>query len=123
MVDGFTARLGLWVILVPILSLVLLGLSYVFIGQGKFGLAFGMTAGAIALAVITHFASVFPNVMISTTNPDFSLTIYNASSTPYTLKVMSIVALIFVPIMLVYQAWTYWTFRKRVTADPQHLEY
>ncbi len=122
MVDGFTSRLGLLIIL-PILGLVLLALAYVFIGQSKFGLAFGMTAGAIALAVVTHFASIFPNVMISTTSPAFSLTIYNAASTPYTLKVMSIVALIFVPVMLIYQGWTYWTFRKRVTADPQHLEY
>jgi cytochrome d ubiquinol oxidase subunit II len=122
MVDGFASRLGILGI-IPILALVLLVLSYVFIGQGKFGLAFGMTAGTFALSVVTHFASIFPNVMISTTNPDFSLTIYNASSSPYTLKVMSIVALIFVPIMLAYQAWTYWTFRKRVTADPQHLEY
>jgi cytochrome d ubiquinol oxidase subunit II len=105
------------------LALAVLSVSYLFINRGKFGLAFGMTAGAIGLSVITHFASIFPNVMISTTNPDFSLTIYNASSSPYTLKVMSFVALIFVPIMLIYQGWTYWTFRKRVTADPQHLEY
>jgi len=122
MVNGFTARLGALVIF-PILGLVLLVLAYVFIGRGKFGLAFGMTAGTIALAAITHFSSIFPNVMISTINPDFSLTIYNASSSPYTLKVMSIVALIFLPILLIYQGWTYWTFRKRVTADPKHLEY
>ncbi|MBN2044740.1 MAG: cytochrome d ubiquinol oxidase subunit II [Anaerolineales bacterium] len=122
MVDGFMARLG-FLVIIPILAAVLLVLSYVFIGQGKFGLAFGMTAGTIALIVVTHFASIFPNVMISTTNPDFSLTIYNASSSPYTLKVMSIVALIFVPLMLLYQGWTYWTFGRRVTSDPQHLEY
>ena len=108
--------------LIPILSLVALVLSYYFIGKSKFGLAFGMTAGAIGLAVVTHFASIFPNVMISTTNPDFSLTIYNASSTPYTLKVMSFVALIFVPIMLVYQGWTYWVFRERLGRDSE-LEY
>lgn len=108
---------------VAFLGLVVLSVSYFFISRGKFALAFGMTAGTIGLSVIAHFASIFPNVMTSTTNPDFSLTIYNASSTPYTLKVMSIVALIFVPIMLAYQIWTYYTFRKRVTADPQHLEY
>jgi cytochrome d ubiquinol oxidase subunit II len=61
--------------------------------------------------------------MFSTTNPDYSLTIYNAASSPYTLRIMSIVALIFVPVMLGYQIWSYWTFRKRVTADPQQLEY
>jgi cytochrome d ubiquinol oxidase subunit II len=61
--------------------------------------------------------------MISTTNPDWSLTIYSASSSEYTLTVMSWIALIFVPVMLGYQIWTYYVFRKRVTADPQHLEY
>ena len=108
---------------VAFLALAALSVSYLFINKGNFGWAFGMTAGTIGLTVVTHFLSIFPNVMISTTNPDFSLTIYNASSTPYTLKVMSIVALIFVPIMLAYQAWTYWTFGKRVSADPKHLEY
>ncbi len=58
---------------------------------------------------------MFPRVMISSTNPAWSLTIYNASSSQYTLTVMSIVALIFVPIVLAYQGWTYYMFRKRVT--------
>ena len=65
----------------------------------------------------------FPNVMISSTNPAWSLTIYNASSSQYTLTVMSIVALIFVPIVLAYQGWTYWMFRKRVVADKKSLVY
>ena len=53
--------------------------------------------------------------MVSSLDPAYSLTIYNASSSAYTLRVMSIVALIFVPIVLVYQGWTYWIFRKRVS--------
>jgi cytochrome bd ubiquinol oxidase subunit II len=60
---------------------------------------------------------MFPRVMISTLNPDWSLTIYNASSSPYTLQVMSVVAAIFVPVVLLYQGWTYWVFRKRVSRD------
>jgi cytochrome d ubiquinol oxidase subunit II len=60
--------------------------------------------------------------MVSSLNPDWSLTIYNASSSPYTLKVMSIVALLFVPVVLVYQSWTYWVFRKRIGARTK-LEY
>ena len=59
---------------------------------------------------------MFPRVMISSLNPDWSLTIYNASSSPYTLQVMTIVAACFVPIVLLYQGWTYWVFRKRVSA-------
>jgi cytochrome d ubiquinol oxidase subunit II len=61
--------------------------------------------------------------MISSTDPNFSLTIYNASSSPYTLQVMTIVALVFVPIVLVYQGYTYWVFRKRLTADVKKLTY
>ncbi|MFH2114258.1 MAG: cytochrome d ubiquinol oxidase subunit II [Spirochaetota bacterium] len=122
LVDGFSDSLGIGLI-VPILGLAALAASYIFSQQEKYGLAFGMTAAAIGLTVVTHFVSVFPNVMLSTTDPAFSLTIYTASSSDYTLKVMSFVALFFVPVMLAYQAWTYWTFRKRVSADPQHLEY
>jgi cytochrome d ubiquinol oxidase subunit II len=57
--------------------------------------------------------------MVSSLKPDWSLTIYNASSTAYTLKTMSIVALIFVPIVLIYQAWTYWIFRKRISSQSE----
>ena len=60
------------------------------------------------------FIGMYPNVMTSTINPDYSLTVFNASSTDLTLKIMSIVALIFVPIVLGYQTWSYWVFRKRV---------
>ncbi len=86
------------------------------------GWAFAMTAVSIGFAILTVFLILFPRVMISTTNPAHSLTIYNASSSPYTLQVMSIVALIFVPLVLVYQGWSYWVFRKRLTADSR-LEY
>jgi cytochrome d ubiquinol oxidase subunit II len=60
---------------------------------------------------------MYPRVMISSLNDAWSLTIFNASSSPYTLKVMTIVAVIFVPIVLAYQAWSYWVFRKRLTSD------
>jgi cytochrome d ubiquinol oxidase subunit II len=60
--------------------------------------------------------------MPSSLGSQYDLTIYNASSTPYTLQVMSIVALIFVPLVLIYQGWSYWVFRKRVTKE-SHLEY
>jgi cytochrome bd ubiquinol oxidase subunit II len=60
--------------------------------------------------------------MVSSLNDAWSLTIYNASSSPYTLRVMSIVALIMVPIVLIYQGWSYWVFRHRVGRDDV-LEY
>jgi hypothetical protein len=68
-----------------------------FVHRQMLGWAFGMTSVAIAFATITIFLALYPRVMISSLDPAWSLTIYNASSTPYTLKVMSIVALLFVP--------------------------
>ncbi len=83
----------------------------------KEGWAFFFSALTMVGAVSFLFAVLFPNVMPSSTNPAATLTITNASSTPYTLKIMTIVAVIFVPIVLAYQAWTYWVFRKRVSAS------
>ena len=81
---------------------------------GREGWAFIGTAVTIAMAVATYFLVLFPDVMPSSTNPAWSLTVENASSTEYTLKVMTIVALVFTPIVLLYQGWTYWVFRKRL---------
>lgn len=81
---------------------------------GREGWAFIGTFATIALAVAGLFAALFPDVMPSTVDAAFSLTTTNASATDYTLKVMTIVALIFTPIVLVYQGWTYWVFRKRI---------
>ena len=82
--------------------------------RGREGWAFGLLGGTMVGVVATLFAALFPNVMPSTTNPAYSLTIENASSTPYTLTIMSWVALCTLPFVLAYQAWTYWVFRKRI---------
>jgi cytochrome d ubiquinol oxidase subunit II len=97
-------------------------LSGWFLRTRRDGWVFGMTGATIALTVITFFSGLFPRVMISSLNPAWDLTIFNASSSPYTLKIMTIVALIFVPIVLLYQGWTYWIFRKRVSPSGK-LEY
>lgn len=86
------------------------------------GWAFIMTALTIVFSTITIFAGLYPRVMVSSLSPAWDLTIYNASSTPYTLGIMSIVALIFVPMVLLYQGWTYWIFRKRIGKETK-LEY
>ncbi len=88
-----------------------------FIRQKRFGWAFIMTGLTIALTVITTFHGLYPRVLVSSLNPQWSLTVYNASSSQYTLTVMSIVALVFVPIVLIYQAWNYWVFRARITGQ------
>ncbi|MFC0007602.1 cytochrome d ubiquinol oxidase subunit II [Micromonospora siamensis] len=86
------------------------------------GWAFTGTAVAIALAVATLFAALFPNVLPSTLDAAGTLTASNASSTPYTLKIMTWVAVVFTPIVLAYQGWTYWVFRRRIGVQniPQH---
>ncbi|MEW2332257.1 cytochrome d ubiquinol oxidase subunit II [Micromonospora chersina] len=86
------------------------------------GWAFAGTAVAIALAVATLFAALFPNVLPSTLDAAGTLTATNAASTPYTLKIMTWVAVVFTPIVLAYQGWTYWVFRKRIGVQniPQH---
>ncbi len=108
---------------VPILAVAALLATIYFINQKREGWAFGFTGMHIVLTQIAFFTLMFPRVMISSTNPDWSLTIYNASSSQYTLTVMSIVALIFVPIILAYQGWTYYMFRKRVTTKEEGLVY
>ena len=86
------------------------------------GVAFFASALTIGLAVASLFLALFPAVMPSSTDPAFSLTTTNASSTPYTLTIMTIVAVIFVPVVLVYQGWTYYVFRKRVTVPRAVVE-
>jgi len=83
--------------------------------SGREGWAFTGTFLTIALAVAGLFLALFPDVMPSTTDPAFSLTTTNAAATAYTLKVMTWVAVVFTPIVLGYQAWTYWIFRKRIS--------
>ncbi len=94
-----------------------------FIKQNKMGWAFIINSLAILFSTSTIFRILYPRVLVSSLNPDFSLTIFNASSGPYTLKVMTIVAVIFVPIVLAYQGWSYWIFRKRITSHPNDLHY
>jgi len=91
--------------------------------QGKSGWAFICGSLTIVLATVMVFMGLFPRILISSLDPAYSLTIYNAAASPYTLKVMTIVAAIFVPIVLLYQIWTYRVFRHRVKADPKTLVY
>ncbi len=81
------------------------------------GWAFAAMMVVIAAVVVLLFGSMYPNLLPSTLNPDWSVTIYNGSSTPYTLAIMSWASLTLLPLVLGYQAWTYWVFRRRITAD------
>ena len=117
------ARLGVDPGLIPLIGMVAIALVGYFLRKDRLGWAFGMTSIAIAFALLTMFRILYPRVMISSLNPTWSLTIYNASSSDYTLTVMTVVALIFVPVVLIYQGWSYWIFRKRIESKPEALTY
>ena len=119
----FVKHVGIDPGVIPLAALATLLVVRLFLERKMEGWAFLMTALNLVFAQISFFLILYPRVMISSTDPANSLTIYNASSSPYTLQVMTVVALIFVPIVLVYQGYTYWVFRKRLTADVKKLTY
>ena len=89
----------------------------------KSGWAFITGSLTVVFATLMVFTGLYPRILVSSLDPAWSLTIVNAASSPYTLKVMTIVAAIFVPIVLAYQIWSYWIFRKRVEVEPEKLVY
>jgi cytochrome d ubiquinol oxidase subunit II len=116
------ARLGINPGPIPLGAGVALLAAGWFIRQRHNGWAFVMSGLTIILSAATVAIGLYPRVMVSSLDAAWSLTIYNASSSPYTLRVMTIVALIFVPIVLIYQGWSYWVFRKRIGREDV-LEY
>ena len=110
-------------IVFPVLAVMAILAGGYFMRKEQFGRLFIMTCLTIAFAFFSIFTILYPRVMVSSLNPAWSLTIQNAASSPATLRLMTIVTLIFLPIVLIYQAWTYWTFRKRVSGDVEKLTY
>src|SRR5450759_1242329 len=107
-----TGSAGSWIAAAVAADALLAGLFAAF--RNREGWAFVGTFVAIAAAVATLFLALFPDVMPSSTSAAFSLTATNASSSEYTLTIMTWVAAIFTPIVLLYTSWTYWTFRRRI---------
>jgi cytochrome d ubiquinol oxidase subunit II len=102
-----------------IVAVVALVAALVAVNGGREGWAFMLSGLTIVAAVAMLFLSLFPDVMPSSLNADWSLTVTNASSSHYTLKIMTWCAAIATPIVLLYQSWTYWVFRKRI--GTQHI--
>lgn len=105
----------------PLLAMIAFAASGVFVRSKRTGWAFATTGATIVFATVVAFEGLFPRVMPSSLDPAYHLTIYNASSSQLTLTVMLVVALVLVPIVLLYQGYSYWVFRKRVSrADIAH---
>jgi len=116
-------RINFLMVIIPLIAVASILVAGYFLYKGQFGRIFFMSCLTVAFLVFTIFTLLYPRVMVSSLNPEWSLTIQNAASSPYTLKLMTIIALIFLPIVLIYQGWTYWVFRKRVSSDPKQLTY
>lgn len=119
--DIFVYHGNAWIIL-PILAWVALLLSTIFNVKRKDKIAFTLTSLTIIFLISSVFIGMFPRVLISSISDANSLTIYNAASGAYTLKLMTYFSLTLLPFVLGYTAWSYYIFRKRVTKDDE-LEY
>jgi len=120
--SSFSSK-GLISLILPVLAVASLVASRMMMEQKREGWAFITSSLAVILVVAALFFALFPNVMISSTAAANNLTIYNSSSSPYTLRVISIIAAVMVPVVIAYQVWTYYVFRKRVKADAKTLTY
>ncbi|MNI10579.1 Cytochrome bd-I ubiquinol oxidase subunit 2 [compost metagenome] len=121
MTDIFEVRGGVLTLSMILGTLAFL-LSGYFMKSRKDGWAFGMTGALIIISIASLFVGMFPRVMISSIDAAFNLTLTNAASNPYTLKVMTIVSVTLLPFVLGYQIWSYFVFHKRVHEE-EHLEY
>lgn len=126
-VSGLVGVFGIWTQLaygkgwtwVVVAVAVIAQLSAVMLvwSRGRDGWAFACTATVVAALVVQVFATLYPALIPSTLDPAWSLTVTNAASSAYTLKIMSWAALVFTPLVIGYQAWTYWVFRRRISAE------
>jgi len=81
------------------------------------GFAFAATTVTVVSCIASIFVGLYPNVMVSSTSRAYSLTVSNTASAPYSLKAMTVVVVIFLPLVLAYQTWTYYVFRRRVSRE------
>ncbi len=105
-----------WTIAAAVAAVTAAMLAWILARRGSEGRTFVALSVFLLLGSASIFGAAFPVVLPSTLDPAFNLTISNASSSDYTLGLMSVVAAIGLPLVLAYQAWTYWVFRRRVSA-------
>ncbi len=97
-----------------VLAFVAAAMAWARLATGREGQAFALLGVVVAATVVTWFGALYPNVLPSTVDPAFSLSVADTASSPYTLTVMTWVAAFGTPAVLVYQGWTYWVFRRRI---------
>jgi cytochrome bd ubiquinol oxidase subunit II len=85
--------------------------------EGQDGFAFAATAVTMASCIVSIFVGLYPNVMVSSTSAADNLTVHNTASEPYSLKAMTVVVIILLPLVLAYQCWTYYVFRRRISRE------
>lgn len=112
--DAFTAK-GMYLIPMYALAVVLYGALFPLLRNKKEGFSFTVTGLVFIIVTASFFIALFPNVMISSLDAAFNISVYEAASGAYSLKVMTVVAATMIPIVLGYTLWTYYVFRKRVS--------
>jgi cytochrome bd ubiquinol oxidase subunit II len=110
-----TAGRGFFLNVIELLAILAVLAAVWLVWEHRDGSAFTATTITVAACIVTLFVDLYPNVMVSSTNPAYSLTVHNTASPPYSLKAMTVVVIIFLPFVLAYQAWTYYIFRRRVS--------
>jgi cytochrome bd-type quinol oxidase subunit 2 len=109
-----TAGRAFWLNVIELLGILAVLAAVWLVYDHRDGFAFSATAVTTASCIITIFADLYPNVMVSSTNPAYNLTVHNTASGGYSLKVMTVVVIILLPVVLAYQTWSYYVFRSRV---------
>jgi cytochrome d ubiquinol oxidase subunit II len=109
----------IWPVIFPALALIALIVAGYMLRQGRDFMAFLASGAMIALLLLSAAAGLFPNLLISTIDPAYNLTVFNAASEPNTLLVMLVIALIGIPFVLLYTAGVYYIFRGKVKLTPQ----
>jgi cytochrome bd ubiquinol oxidase subunit II len=109
------ANRGFFLNVIELLAILAVLAAVLLVYEHRDGFAFTATTVTIAACILTIFVDLYPNVMVSSTNKAYSLTVHNTASGAYSLKAMTVVVIILMPLVLLYQAWTYYVFRKRIS--------
>jgi cytochrome bd-type quinol oxidase subunit 2 len=112
-----TASSGFFLNLIELTAILAVLAALWLVWEHRDGWAFTATTVTIASCILAIFTDLYPNVMVSSTNPAYNLTVHNTASGAYSLKAMTVVVIVFLPLVLGYQAWTYYVFRKRVSRE------